>query len=115
MSVNFANIKIGSIYLVHLTDSTGNETDGDRPAVVLSKHDTKLIGIAPITKNQDATKFSYTLKAKRSKTNGLDLDSVVMIFQLRSISLSRFIRELGIMEDNHMQNIKQMIIQFFNL
>ena len=74
-----------------------------------------MIVIVPFTSTQNAIRFSYTLKIGKTRTNQLDHDSIAVVFQLRDISFKRFIKELGILEDNHMLLIKPQIDEFLNI
>ena len=85
------------MWWVNLTDDTvGTETQKERPCLVIKMHpQTKLVTVIPCTKTLDALRFPFTSKIKANSTNRLSYDSVVMIFQIRSLHFSRFFSKQG--------------------
>lgn len=128
--VQRANIpNVGEIWYVDLPDSIGHEQTGPRPALVLAIHAqgqtglsmvvplTIILGatVVPLTSTAGATRFPNTYFIKRSAINGLPLDSIAMIFQLRTCSFNRFRNKLGNLEQNHINTIKLLIKHYLNL
>jgi len=110
------NINTGSLYFVNLNDATGHEQSKTRPAVAISKHlETGLVAIIPFTSQINAERFPYIIKIKKSTNNGLTIDSIGLIFQIRSIHVKRFINLIGILEDKYMCNIKKELSLFLNI
>ena|SRR3972149_1439494 len=99
------------IWKVALPDTQAHEQMGDRPAIIISVHsETAMTMVVPLTKNQDCTRFPYTYLVKKSPTNGLLLDSVALIFQMRCLSnsTSRFLYKMGIIEEINLKQIKTL-------
>jgi mRNA-degrading endonuclease toxin of MazEF toxin-antitoxin module len=73
--------------------------------------------IIPFTKNHDCTRFPYTYAIKKSDTNGLILDSVALIFQMRCLgnSASRFLYKIGTIEETHLEQIKILIKDYLTI
>jgi len=111
------HLQIGDIWLVDLDESiVGHEQRGKRPAIILAIHqETYLVEIVPLTSNLEASRFPFSYKIRKSLVNGLSLDSVAMIFQLRSISIKRLYRKIGKVETSYLKAIKTMIIEYLNL
>ena len=82
------------IYLIRLPSSDGNEQSGIRPCIMLKEFRTGSI-IIPMTSNEGALRFPYTLDIKKSKENGLMGDSVAMLFQMRYVDKSRLEKKIG--------------------
>ena len=100
------------IWKVALPDTQAHEQMGDRPAIIISiQPETGMTMVVPFTKNQDYTRFPYAYAIKKSPTNGLLLDSVALIFQMRCLgnSTSRFLYKMGTIENAHLNQIKILI------
>ncbi|MGQ4834280.1 MAG: type II toxin-antitoxin system PemK/MazF family toxin [Candidatus Asgardarchaeia archaeon] len=109
-------INPGDIWLVSLKETQGHETKGNRPAVVIAIHvETELVMVIPLTSNLEAKRFSYTYEIKKTSENGLQCNSIAMIFQLRSLSTKRFLKKLGHIDATTMKRIKIMIKDYLNL
>jgi mRNA-degrading endonuclease toxin of MazEF toxin-antitoxin module len=110
--------QVKQIWKVALSDAQANEQQGHRPAIVVSIHpETSMAMIVPFTKNPTCIRFPYTRQVKRSNANGLILDSVALIFQMRSLAISetRFIELMGTIEDNHLDQIKILIKNYLTI
>ncbi len=75
----------GDVLLVNLPASDGREQNGRRPAVAVQTDvaGEPMLMVAPITSNLKALRFKFSVKVEPSTENGLDLPSVVMVFQMR--------------------------------
>src|SRR3989344_4959130 len=88
----------GDIYLARLNPVEGHEQGGTRPIIVLQNNTlNKILStviIVPITSNLDARGklTTYFLSAKHSK---LIKDSVILLFQIRSIDKSRLVKRVA--------------------
>jgi mRNA interferase MazF len=93
------NAKRGEVWLVDLNPTRGQEIQKTRPAVVVSSDlfDRIALKIAiPITSWQ--SKFSdrpFMVRIAANTDNGLDVDSAGNILQIRSLSTERFVKQLG--------------------
>lgn len=87
----------GDVLLVSLPVSDGREQSGRRPAVAVQTDVTgePMLIVAPITSNSNALRFKFAVKIELSDENGLDLPSVVMVFQMRAIDKARIIKKIG--------------------
>ena len=90
--------KFKEIWEVDITypDSQGHEQRGERPCLIIKEFQTgDLILIIPFTGELAAERFPYTTKIERNNTNGLNYDSIALVFQMKSISKSRFKHKIG--------------------
>ncbi len=103
------NPQRGEVWLVDLSPTIGQEMQKTRPVAVIS---TNLIGsialriIVPITSWQE--KFAYRffmVKISPTSGNGLSQESAGNVLQVRSLSNQRFIRRLGVLEEDSLQEL----------
>ncbi len=87
----------GDVLLVNLPSSDKREQSGRRPTVAVQTDvaGEPMLMVAPITSNLNASRFKFAVKIEPSNENGLDLPSVVMIFQMRAIDKNRIIKLIG--------------------
>ena len=95
----------GDIVLVELPQVagiSGHEQIGKRPALVVHNDATSsnlsVIMIVPVTSNLSAQNFAHTISIQPSQQNGLNMPSVLLIFQLRAIDKRRIVKKIGIIE-----------------
>jgi mRNA interferase MazF len=107
------DISRNEIWLVNFDPTIGDEIQKTRPAVVVSvrtpyRH--KLRIVVPITSWQEKfTDQFWMVKLASTLSNGLDQDSTANAFQVKSISEQRFIRKLGVLSDDQMDDITMAI------
>jgi len=106
-------MKIGEIYLVELPSTDAREQRGLRPAIILQdERYTRILPttlVVPLTSQLKAQGFPGTLLIKTNKENGLEKDSVALIFQLRAIDQRRIRNRLGKLKDEEMDKIYRKI------
>lgn len=110
------NIKQGMILLADLDPVKGSEQAGYRPVVVLqnnilNKHLSTVV-IAPVTKNLKARGLFTTFFLDK-KLAGLNYDSIVLLFQLRTIDKSRFKKYISTMSDLGFGELKRQLALIF--
>ncbi len=104
----------GEIWLIKLDETKGHEQIGTRPGLIIGKGN-RLNVIIPITSNLDRSNLSFTEIIDCSKENGLKEDSVALIFQIRSLDESRFIRKLGKIKQEKYEAIHALLIDMTKL
>ena len=111
-------INQGEIWLVNFDPSIGSEIKKARPAVIVN-HD--MLGrfgiriIVPITRWKDYYKeYPWILKLEANSTNGLSKRSAIECFQVKSFSQERFIKKIGVLDRDTIQNIHRTILKTFN-
>ena len=89
----------GEIWLINLDPTVGAEIKKSRPAVIINVDEIGILPlrvIVPITKWKDRyLKAPWLVQIDPNKQNGLDKASVADTFQVRSLSVERFIRCTG--------------------
>jgi len=103
----------GDIFVVHLPaprGTSGREQIGTRPAVVvqtdISDADLPTTIVVPITSRLKALRFPHTIKIECSPENGLQTESVLLVFQLRAIDRSRLVRKMGTLESHYVAQLE---------
>jgi mRNA interferase MazF len=108
-SINPSNPKRGEIWLVNFDPTIGAEIKKTRPAVVLSSDAVGRLPIklvAPITDWKDHyTPNIWHVRIDPDPGNGLSKISAVDALQLRGMDRKRFIRKLGQIPQNILEEI----------
>ena len=103
----------GEIWLVRFDPSVGAEIQKQRPAVVLSLDGIGRLPlriIAPVTDWQPMfVNLSWFVFLPASASNGLSKNSGVDAFQVKSVSETRFVRRLGAVTDEQLDEIASAI------
>jgi len=112
----------GDIVLVDLSQGSGaigHEQTGQRPALVVLNNSSisqlSVIMIIPFTKYPNASTFPHTIPIQPSLVNGLDLPSVLLIFQLRAIDKSRVIKTIGQLEPQIYKQVTKEIRKLLDI
>ncbi len=94
----------------------GHEQAGVRPVLALADITEKGMAIViPVSKNLDMEGFVYGHSVSPTKENGLDLDSVALVFQIRSLDKNRFKHRIGKMDEAGMKVIDALIKEMLKL
>jgi mRNA interferase MazF len=101
----------GDILLVALPDSDKREERGTRPAIAVQTDnaDSPMLMVIPITSSLGALRFPLTVKLEPSSSNGLTLESVAMVFQLRAIDRRRIVKKIGTLDAESLAQIDKEI------
>src|SRR5438874_13826290 len=93
----------GDVWLVAVPLTSGREQGGQRPAVVLQDstygQGSPLVLVALLTSQIAASRFPAAVQIDPSPANGLTVPSIAMVFQTRALDRSRFIKNLGEVEE----------------
>jgi mRNA interferase MazF len=104
-----------NIYLVNLDPVIGSEQGKTRPALVISDDDINailpVINILPITSYKQGRKIYPNEVYLKVGQSGLDKDSIVLGYQIRTIDKKRLIKKIGDIKDD---NVKNEIIDALN-
>lgn len=99
----------GEIWWINFDPTIGDEIQKTRPGVVISIRRTfrnRVRLVVPITSWQE--KFAddfWMIKLPASAANGLSKDSAANAFQLRALSEQRFLRKLGSVTGDQLEEI----------
>lgn len=106
----------GDIWLADLPAGMGHEQEGSRPILVLADVALGDLGIAvPFTTTLETEKFKHVLAIEATGENGLDEESVCLIFQIRSLDKERFSRRLGKLDKRQMDVIDANLADLLKL
>jgi len=86
-----------------------------RPVIVFSPLEANTVFILPCATNLTALRFMHTLEIHPSTANGLSVTSVVLLFQRRAIDTKRLIRKTGVLKQDILSHINEMIRQMLTL
>ena len=108
----------GDVFFCNLDPTFGYEQRGARPVVVL-QNDTandrlKTIMVAPLTSNLKAKNYLLTVFVE-AKSSGLPKDSVILLFQIRTLDKRRLERKIAHLDDTIMEQVDQAIHIAFDL
>jgi mRNA interferase MazF len=97
----------------------GREQFGERPAAVLQAAvaiaNLSTVVVVPFTSNQQAARFVGSVMIAKSDANGLSLDSVALVGQIRAIDKRRIRRTDGKLSGADLQAIEQMARELLGL
>ncbi|MFH1713108.1 MAG: type II toxin-antitoxin system PemK/MazF family toxin [Candidatus Jacksonbacteria bacterium] len=105
-------IRQGDIYLANLNPTQGHEQAGFRPILVIQNNTLntylKTVIIAPITSNLKAQGklTTYFLSKNSSK---LSKDSIVLLFQLRTLDKKRLQKKIHTLNPKNFLEIKKQL------
>ena len=71
--------------------------------------------VVPVTGELAALRFAYTIRVEPSRTNGLTMPSVLLVFQLRAIDQTRIIETLGRLEKEYMDQLNMEMSRLLGL
>lgn len=104
--------KRGEIYLVSFDPALGAEIQKTRPALILqndigNRHSPVTI-VGAITSNvQRQGPTSVLVKAPEG---GLDVDSIVLLNQIRTVDKRRLVKRLGVLRGTTLKQVDQVIM-----
>lgn len=103
----------GEIWLINLDPTMGAEIKKTRPAVVISSDGIgklPLKVIVPLTEwSQAFTSSRWHVHLQPDKNNGLSKESAADAFQLRSLSIYRFVKKIGRVNALELEEIVQAV------
>ena len=110
-------MKHAEVWSVDFAPKVGQEIDKVRPAIIVN-HDSmgalQLKVVVPVT---DAVRSirDWHVPLSPSKENGISKESVADCFQVKSISKERFVKRLGTLSVNEMEEVKLGLIKVLDL
>jgi mRNA interferase MazF len=107
-------MKTGDIWLVDLTDAKGHEQRGTRPAIVVGGAN-NLTVVVPLTTTLTTARFSHTHHIAPTPHNGLDSESIALVFQIVALDRDRFRDRIGSITEQQRQVITELIKDLLNL
>jgi mRNA interferase MazF len=103
----------GEIWLINLDPTVGAEIKKARPALILNVDEVGVLPlrvIVPITTWKDHySQAPWLVKITPTKQNGLDQTSAADAFQIRSLSIERFIHSIGKVDSETLSSIFEAV------
>ena len=103
-------MKQGEIWLINLEPTLGAEIKKTRPVVIVSDDSLGKLPlkiIVPITDWKDKYEIApWMVKILHNELNGLNKDSSADTFQIRSVSEVRFIKNIGVLSNENLEEIR---------
>lgn len=97
------------VWLVNFDPTVGDEIKKSRPAIVVNRNldiGLNLFIIVPVTKwHEDFSKLGWIINIPATNQNGLKVNSAINCFRVRSLSGDRFIKKLGQISDEEINEI----------
>ncbi len=105
------------IWLVNLGGAMGHEQKKERPAIMWRDMDHMGLAIlVPLTSKIERSKLPHTYVVSPSLKNGLDHESVALIYQITTVDKKlRFVRKLGELEETDIKAIAGLIKDMLKL
>ena len=107
-------MKHGDIWLVDLSDAKGHEQRGIRPAIIVGSAN-GLTVVVPCTTTMSTARFSHTYLISPSSHNGLDADSIALVFQIVALDRDRFQHRIGALSEHQRLAIVALIRDLLEL
>ncbi len=105
----------GELWRVRLPLVPGRTQAGERPAVIVQNEpflsSLPTVQIVPFTSQLAANRFPATFPVQPSAQNGLSLPSVALVFQLSAQDKRNFVHRLGILDNQTLDQILDLIRQ----
>jgi len=102
----------GDIYLVDLNPVKGHEQSGYRPVLVMQNNflnkNLNTVIVAPLTTNLQAKGKLTTFFLSENETK-LKKDSVVLLFQIRTIDKNRLKKKISSLKQNLFYEVKKQL------
>ena len=112
-------MKRSEIWLINLDPTIGAEIRKIRPAVIISHDDLGVLPlkiVVPITEwKEHHSVASWMVQINPDKLNGLTKKSSADALQIRSVSVERFVKKVGIISIDILDQIEDAIGQVLNL
>jgi len=97
----------GEIWMANLDPAKDSEQMGTRPAVIISGNamndHSGLVIICPLSSK--IKHFIGDILLEPTQSNGLSVQSEVLVFQIRTVSKTRLINKLGYISDEELFNL----------
>jgi len=103
-------MKQNEVWLINLDPTVGAEIKKTRPAIIVNDNSLGKLPlkiIVPVTDWKDRYEIApWMIKIEPNSINGLSKESSVDCFQVRSVSQDRFVKQLGEVSNEIMDEIR---------
>jgi len=116
--INKGEVQFGDIFFINCEPSSGHEFNGNHPAVVIQSNSklkkSNLVTILPLTSNLK-NKMIDDIIIKVDPLNNLKYDSVIKVYCPSSFDYVRFIKKIGVVDQNTLNKIKKYLKTHFDI
>ena len=109
----------GDIWLINLDPTIGAEIRKKRPCVILNNDAVGALPlriIAPVTSfKQKYSIVPWMVKLTPDSMNGLKKNSVIDVFQVRSVSIRRFVEKIGEIKERDLRKCEEALGIVFSI
>jgi len=96
------------IFLANLEPVVGSEQGKTRPVLVISEEEINqilpVVNVLPITSRKPERRIYPNEVLMPANTGGLEKESIVLCYQIRTLDKKRLIKEIGKIEDLNLQD-----------
>jgi mRNA interferase MazF len=96
-----------SLWLANLDPVVGSEKGRTRPVLVLSdtrlNHILPVVNVLPITSRKQNRRIYPNEALIPGGTAGLDVESIILCYQIRTLDKQRLIKRLGVLGETHLR------------
>lgn len=111
-------MKHGEVWLVNYPEGAGHEYFKERPALIIESDEqipsTKIFTVVAITSQINNCEDDDIL-ITRDNFNNLHDDSVIKMHHIQSFDLSRFIKRIGKVKNEVLEEVKQYLKKHFGI
>lgn len=110
-------MKSGEVWLIDFSPKVGQEIDKVRPAIIVNHNSVGVLRLKIVVPITDALKHSkeWLIQIFPDSENGLTKRSVADCFQIKSLSEDRFVRKIGRLKTDDINNVKLGLIKVLGL
>lgn len=112
------NIRRGDVFLADPDPTVGHEQAGTRPVLVvqcdLANERIPTVTVVPLTSNLRAGHFLFTVTVPAAES-GLRVDSVILVFHLRTLDKTRLVRKMGHLQVETMSKVEEALALHLDL
>jgi mRNA interferase MazF len=105
-----------TIWLANLDPVVGSEQGRTRPVLILSETNLNqilpVVNVLPITSRKQNRRIYPNEAMIPAGTAGLDRESVVLCYQIRTLDKQRLLRQLGVLDETSAQNEILVALRF---
>jgi mRNA interferase MazF len=105
-----------SVWLANLDPVVGSEQGRTRPVLVLSdttlNHILPVVNVLPITSRKQNRRIYPNESRIPAGTAGLDVESIVLCYQIRTLDKQRLIKRLGVLGETNLRSDVLAAVRF---
>jgi len=111
-------MKQGELWLVQFLNSVGHEFKGMRPSLIIESDlqisKSSIFTILPLTSNIN-NKLRDDILVIKDSQNRLFCDSILKVHQIQSFDRSRFVKRIGVVKKDLINQVKDYLKNHFDL